>query len=235
MLYHEPEESSATLFHKRLSLWLGPCQHVAPFRQGEGRNYFDPLWDMSSFTVKIRLEFPVGEEMLVPPNCGLGLFFSFFCKNSGSSSSNKMKVLTNEGKYEEFDLTYRPQRDSSSRTTHKYDKVQRFLGRAVCSCRSECRTMGVWADFWPEQWQDDMEPDRHTQSSRIYTADRRGSFTEKEHCQKISPRLPFPLLFPTSFMCFGTSGTHDSKVNIQTLSTNLSTTLWREMSLLVRT
>lgn len=41
-----------------------------------------------------------------------------------------------------------------------------MLGRAAYSCsRSGRRTMGVCADFWPEQWQDD----RDTQSSRICT------------------------------------------------------------------
>lgn len=48
----------------------------------------------------------------------------------------------------------------------------------VYSSRFECRTMEVCADFWPEQWQDDMKPDKDTQSSRIYSADRRSSFTE---------------------------------------------------------
>lgn len=34
MLSHELERSEAALLlHKRPSLWLGPCQHVAPFRQ----------------------------------------------------------------------------------------------------------------------------------------------------------------------------------------------------------
>lgn len=99
-----------------------------------------------------------------------------------------------------------------------------ILGRTACSCRSVCRTMGVCADFQPEQWQDDTEPDRHPQSRRSYAADRRGSFTEQQHCQKKLLIFLFPL--STSFTCFGTSGTRKSKVHNQTLGT----TLWSEMS-----
>lgn len=37
VLSHEPREASATLLlHKRWSLWLWPCLHVAPFRQRGG-------------------------------------------------------------------------------------------------------------------------------------------------------------------------------------------------------
>lgn len=83
-----------------------------------------------------------------------------------------------------------------------------ILGRTACSCRSVCRTMGVCADFWPEQWQDDMEPDRDTESSRIYTADSRDNFNAaKKH-------LIFLFPLPNSFVYFGASCTHNSKVKV---------------------
>ena len=103
----------------------------------------------------------------------------------------------------------------------------KILGRVGCSCRSECRTMGVCADFEPEQWQDDMEPDRHTHraaGSALQTGEAasQSNYAAKTHL------LVFLFPLPTAFMCFGTSGTHNSEVNSQTSSVTVSTTLWRE-------
>lgn len=67
-----------------------------------------------------------------------------------------------------------------------------MLGRAACSCsRSGRRTMGVCADFWPEQWQDD----RDTQSSRICTRCRQETQL-RSAAKKTFLHLPFS---PSSF------------------------------------
>lgn len=69
---HNPDESLAgALLHKRLSLWLRPCQHVSPLREGGGRNHFDPLWSMSSLSVQS--QFTVEGQRLVNAICGKAL------------------------------------------------------------------------------------------------------------------------------------------------------------------
>lgn len=97
------------------------------------------------------------------------------------------------------------------------------MGRTGCNCRFQRETMDVCADSWPEQWQDDMEPDRETHSSRIFVA-----VSHSNNAAKKPLLLPFPLL--TSFMCRDTSGTHKSKVSSQTLITTLSTRVKRTNS-----
>lgn len=123
----------------------------------------------------------------------------------------------NCGEFKEFKVVLTPKPLIIAEGWHcvlKTWQSAEMLGRAACNCsRSGRRTMGVCADFWPEQWQDD----RDTQSSRICTCCRQ----ETQLCR--APVLPkkhfFIFLFPlsASFMYSSTSGAHHSKPQLQTI------------------
>lgn len=80
---------------------LSTCCSIQP---GGRRNYFDPLWGMSSFTVESQLRFMAGEEMLVHPLCG----------KAEAQSGPQWHIKPNYRKFGGFNvvLTSKPQRES---------------------------------------------------------------------------------------------------------------------------
>lgn len=176
-------------------LVTGTLSTCCSVQTGGRRSYFDPLWGTSSFSVESQLDFMAGEDA-----CASALWQSrgagILSRHNGTSSpiTQGLEFGVNAVLIAKLQRQSQGKRGLCGLKWHSILQTRQSaetLGRAGCSCRSECRTMRACADFWPEQWQDDMEPDRYTQSSRIYTADRRGSFTEQQHCQKTSPHLPF--------------------------------------------
>ncbi len=199
MLSHEPEQSSATLSsstYDRACDW-DHVNMLLRLDRGEGGItliHFEACLPLLS---RAGSGFMEGEEALAYPLCG-----------NGTSTPNKVKALTNYGKFEELDvvLTSKPQKESRGGRNrgdllsqlrddtlfYKHDKVQRYWTEQL-----------VAADLCVEQWESVLISglnngrmtwsltDTHTRSGRIYTADRRGSFREQRHCQKTSPHLPF--------------------------------------------
>lgn len=140
LLSHEPVESSATpLLHKWVSLWLGPCQHVPPFRQREGgRTYLDPLWGMSSSTVESLLR--TEEEKLVHPLYGEARA-NFWLPQA----PNKIKVLTYYGRFEGFKTTKRQQSPLAT-SYHCWEMTLYFTNMTKCRDTGQNRLqLQIWA------------------------------------------------------------------------------------------